>query len=264
MATQIGAQMFTLREHCETPSDIAKTCAKLKNLGFGAIQASAAGFGKIEAGELKKILDDTGLACAATHFGVDFMKDTDQFVDWHKAVGCEYSAVGGFNSKGNVKSEWQAFANDYSEVAKACAAKGVKIGYHNHSHELSPFGLEDAPGEIDPNQIPLQLLADSLDESAWFEIDTYWIAHGGGDPAAWIEKLAGRVDCIHVKDMTISPQREHKMCEVGAGNLNWPAILAAAKKAGVKWYLIERDTGDLDPFDSLKISLDNLHAMGIK
>ena len=30
MTTQIGAQMFTLRDHCKTPSDIAKTCEKLK------------------------------------------------------------------------------------------------------------------------------------------------------------------------------------------------------------------------------------------
>ncbi|MEZ6191965.1 MAG: hypothetical protein R3C45_11865 [Phycisphaerales bacterium] len=59
MTTQIGAQMYTLRDFCKTPSDIAKTCAKLKQIGFGAVQASA--LGPIEAGELRKILDDNGL-----------------------------------------------------------------------------------------------------------------------------------------------------------------------------------------------------------
>ena len=43
MSTQLAAQMYTLRDHCETPSDIAKTCAKLKEIGYEAIQASAAG-----------------------------------------------------------------------------------------------------------------------------------------------------------------------------------------------------------------------------
>ena len=58
-------------------------------------------------------------------------------------------------------------------------------------------------------------------------------------------------------------ERVQKMCEVGAGNLNWPAILEVCKAAGVKWYLIERDDGDLDPFESLRISLENLNAMDI-
>jgi len=266
MATQIGAQMFTLREHCETPSDIARTCAKLKEMGFGAIQASAAGFNSIEASELKKILDDHGMVCAATHKSLDFLKDTDAAVEWHQTVGCELTAIGGFFDKDAGKAGWEKFAAEYDRVAKACAVKGLRVGYHNHSHELAPF--ETDPAKISPDACPLNYLIEHLDDSVWFEIDTYWIAHGGGDPAAWLRKAGesapGRVDAIHVKDMTITPDREQKMCEVGAGHLNWPAILRAAKDVGVKWYLIERDHGDLDPFESLKISLDNLRSWGLE
>jgi len=63
--------------------------------------------------------------------------------------------------------------------------------------------------------------------------------------------------------MTITPQREQKMCEVGSGNLNWHAILAACRRAGVEWYLVERDSGDLDPFQSLEVSLRQMRAMGL-
>ncbi|MEX1015939.1 MAG: sugar phosphate isomerase/epimerase [Phycisphaeraceae bacterium] len=258
--TQIGAQMFTLREYCKTPSDIAKTCKKLSELGFGAIQASAGGFGKIDAKELKKILDDTGLVCAATHRGLDEMREGNAIVDWHKTVGCELTAVGGFHGK--TRAEWQQFVADYSAVGPTLAQQGLRVGYHNHSHELAQIDYD--PKQMDPKNVPLQLLLDELDDSIWFEIDTYWIAHGGADPAAWIRKCKGRIPAVHVKDITIMPDREHKMCEVGVGNLNWPAIMDACKDAGVQWYLIERDNGDLDPFESLKISLDNLHAMGIQ
>ena len=89
------------------------------------------------------------------------------------------------------------------------------------------------------------------------------MAHGGADPAAWLRRLSGRVPSIHVKDMTINAKREHKMCEVGAGNLNWPEILKAAKEAGVEHYIVERDAGDLDPFESLAISLRNLKSWGL-
>ncbi|MEX0745196.1 MAG: sugar phosphate isomerase/epimerase, partial [Phycisphaeraceae bacterium] len=229
--TQIGAQMFTLRDYCKTPADIASTCKKLADMGFGAIQASAAGFGSIDAKELKKILDDNGMVCAATHRGLDEMREASAIVDWHKTVGCELTAVGGFNPGNTNRAEWEQFAKDYNAIGPKLAAQGLRVGYHNHSHELAQFDYD--PASVDPNNIPLQMLLDQLDDSIWFEIDTYWIAHGGGDPAQWIRKCKGRIPAVHVKDMTITAKREHKMCEVGAGNLNWPAILDACKDAGV-------------------------------
>jgi sugar phosphate isomerase/epimerase len=57
--------------------------------------------------------------------------------------------------------------------------------------------------------------------------------------------------------------REQLYAEIGEGNLDWPSILAAARDAGVKWYIIEQDICQRDPFESLAISLSNLNAMGL-
>ena len=255
--SQIGAQMFTLREHCETASDIANTCKKLSDMGFETIQASAAGFNKLEATELKKILDDTGLKCVATHKSLAELREVNKVVDYHKTLDCELTALGAF--KGETEDEWRQFIQEFGQLARQLADKGLKLGYHNHSHEWAPF---NGPGPN--NKRPIDLLVNELDPAAWLEIDTYWVAHGGGDPAYWIEQAQGRLPAVHVKDMSINADREHLMCEVGSGNLNWPRILEACKTAGTQWYLIERDRGDMDPFESLKISLDNLHAMGIQ
>jgi sugar phosphate isomerase/epimerase len=54
------------------------------------------------------------------------------------------------------------------------------------------------------------------------------------------------------------------MAEIGEGNLNWPAILQACRDASVEWYAIEQDICRRDPFESLKISYDNLKAMGLE
>ena len=257
-STQIAAQMFTLRDHCETPADIAKTLGRLKDMGFNACQPSAAGFKDIDPKELKKILDDHGMACAATHRQLEQLSDTAAAIDYHKTLDCELTAIGGFGFGGKSRDEWLAFIDEYSKIADELAAGGLKLGYHNHSHEWAPLG--DPAPDVDT---PIGLMRERMAQSVWLEIDTYWVAHGGGDPAAWIEAFSGRVPAIHVKDLTITAHREHKMCEVGSGNLNWPRILDAAKQAGVRWYIIERDSGDLDPFESLKISLDNLHTMGL-
>jgi sugar phosphate isomerase/epimerase len=97
------------------------------------------------------------------------------------------------------------------------------------------------------------------------ELDVYWIQAGGGDPADWIRRCAGRQPLLHLKDMTVGPGREPRMAEIGEGNLNWPAILAAAAESGVEWYLVEQDhCYGRDPFESLAISYRNLRGMGLR
>lgn len=248
----IGAQMYTLRDHLKTPIDMAKTCARVKKMGYDAIQVSA--FGAIEVAELAKIIHGEGLVVAATHVGLDMMKDTAKCVDYHAALKCTYTAIGGFGWGDKTTGlDYVNFAREYSATAATLAKQKVLIGYHNHSHELIHYDGKPA----------LDTLIANTDKAVWFEIDTYWIAHGGGDPAAWIDKVAGRIPAVHFKDMTMMPGKPHLMTEIGCGNLNWPRILDSCKKAGVKWYLVERDSGLLDPFDSLKLSLDNLRAMGL-
>ncbi len=95
------------------------------------------------------------------------------------------------------------------------------------------------------------------------ELDTYWVQHGGGDPAAWIRKVKNRMPVVHLKDMVIQG-REQVMAEVGEGNLNWPAILEACREAEVEWYAVEQDICQRDPFESLEISFKNLKKMGLE
>ncbi len=256
---QLAVQLFTLRDYCKTPADIASTFKRLSEMGWGAVQVSA--IGEIAPKELKKILDDTGLKCVATHVRppARLWDDPAGVIDEHAVLECPLTAVGGHFPKGEdwCEANWQGFVDKYNAAAKNFAGTSLRIGYHNHSHELARVG--------DPLNSPtaLQFLVDKLTPDVWFEIDTYWIAHGGGSPAAWLRALAGRVPLIHVKDMGIKPDRTQYMMEVGAGNLDWPGILAASEAAGVETWCVEQDTCWRDPFDSLKTSLENLKAMGL-
>jgi sugar phosphate isomerase/epimerase len=248
----LAAQLYTLRDFTKTPADIAKTLKRVKQMGYDAVQASA--LGPIDPKELGRILQGEGLTCCATHVGLDRLKnEPGKVIEEHKLWGCQYTAIGGFNKEGITRQDWEDFARSYNDVAKKFEGSGVSLGYHNHSHELARFGDATA----------LQLLIDKLVPGVWMEIDTYWITHGGGDPAQWINKCTGRLPCVHLKDMAITPKREQQMAEVGEGNLNWPAILQACKDAGVKWYIVEQDICQRDPFESLSISLKNLRGMGM-
>jgi sugar phosphate isomerase/epimerase len=250
MNIKIAAQLYTLRDYTQTLPEFAQTMQRVKSLGYDSVQVSA--IGPIPSVEVARVLADSGMSCCATHASLDRMKtDPDGLIEELKSWGCQYTAIGGFFPKNPTTADWHQFADDFNKVAAAFVGSGITLGYHNHSHELAHFDGKTA----------MQILIDRLDPSIFFEIDTYWITHGGGDPAQWIKKVAGRIPCVHLKDMGVRYPREQFMMEVGEGNLNWPAILDACKSARVEWHIVEQDTCYRDPFESLGISLKNLQAM---
>lgn len=253
----IGAQMFTLRDHCQDLDGIARSLERVKAMGYDGIQASAAKFNTHDPDEvkaIKKALDDNGLVCAATHDGL-LGADEDKIkaiIEKHRILDCKLTAIGGFfPSEAWTRKLWEDFIGKYNELAGRFATAGIRIGYHNHSHEFAP---------VEDGSIPMQMLVDGLDPSIWFEFDMYWVAHGLGDPAEWVGQVAGRIPACHYKDGTTNEKREHVMRPVGAGNLNWPRINEACRAAGVAWYLVERDAGPEDPFDALEISVKNMRS----
>ena len=192
-ASQLAAQLYTVRDFTNTPAEIATTMKKVKQLGYDAVQCSA--LGVIDAHELKRIVDGEGLTICATHTDYERMRDEPQAViDEHNLWGCRHAAIGGLPQEYRSAEGYARFAKEASEVAKRLAEGGLIFSYHNHSFELERFngrtGLEILYEDSDPQYFNS-------------ELDTYWIQHGGGDPAAWIRKLKGRAHIVHLKDMAM-------------------------------------------------------------
>lgn len=251
--SQIAAQLYTLREFTKTPAEIADTMKKVAQIGYESVQVS--GMGRIDPHELRKIVDGEGLSICATHIAYDRMKnETAAVIEEHHIIGCKHPAIGSMPTDHRNAEGFHKFAKEASEVAKKLAEGGLTWSYHNHSFELEKFG----------DKVGLEILRTESDPKYFnLEIDTYWVQHGGGDPAEWITRCKGRIPLLHLKDMG-NKGGQPIMMEIGEGNLNWPKILDAAKKAGVEWYIIEQDTCQRDPFESLAISLRNLNAMGME
>ena len=139
----------------------------------------------------------------------------------------------------------------------------MRLGYHNHTHEFV---------KLDGEQPYFRLIRELNPATTWFEIDVYWASFSGVDPSGLIRKVAHRIPLVHFKDLklTFTPETPsmneptRKITEVGDGNLNWPDIIEACRYAGTRWLAVERDDGDLPPFESLQRSIDNLHyRMGL-
>ena len=122
--------------------------------------------------------------------------------------------------------------------------------YHNHNVEFQRFG----------GKLVIDTLLESFaPDELGFTLDTYWVHMGGADVCAWMEKLSGRIPCIHLKDMAVSGW-EPIMAPVGEGNLDFDKIIKAAERCGTKHLLVEQDTCIGSPFDCLETSFKNLQG----
>lgn len=248
VAQNVGVQLYTVREFTNTAEGLVESLKKIRQIGYTAVEMSP--FGPLEREELKKVLDGEGLLFPSTHLGVDqILNDFDRVSETLLFFDCRHVASSG---RASDADGYKKLAADLSQAAEKLEKVGIALSYHNHHWEFQKYG--DRTG--------LQILVDETDPKVNFQLDTYWVQEGGGDPIDWIRSVSGRIPYLHLKDMTIIDAKVH-MAEVGEGNLNWPGIFAAAKEAGTQWFIVEQDHCQRDPFESIAISLRNLKAWGI-
>ena len=254
MPAQLAAQLYTVREFVQTAAGLAASLKRIREIGYTAVQVS--GIGPIPDAEVKAMVDGLGLTICNTHASYEELwHDLDKVVARHRLWDCEHVAIGSMPQayRTSGSAGFARFAQEAAKVGEQLDKEGLTFSYHNHSMEFVRFGQRTGMDILFDETNPRFLKA---------EPDTYWIQHGGGDPAAWIAKLSGRVPVVHLKDMVMVDD-EQTMAEIGEGNLNWPAILRACREAGVQWYAVEQDVCQRDPFESLRISYDNLRSMGL-
>lgn len=247
---KIGAQFYTIREFCKNTADFAESLKKIADIGYKTVQIS--GTCDFDAEWLKAELNKNGLECVLTHTATDKLEnETEKTAHDHDIFNCKYIGLGWYGFS-NPECNTADFARRYMPVAKALANCGKYFMYHNHDGE---FAKEDGVLILD------RLAELFAPEEMGFTLDTYWIQKGGGDPAQWIEKLSGRVPCIHLKDYAYGGV----MSVIGEGNINFDRVFEKAESSGTEYMLVEQDdcNGE-DPFDCLKRSYKYLHSLGLE
>ncbi|MGN1347081.1 MAG: sugar phosphate isomerase/epimerase family protein [Eubacteriales bacterium] len=238
MMDKLGLQLFTIRDAMGSPENLRESFRKMRELGYTVAQTAGCA---VPYAEFGKIAAEEGIEICGTHddFGM-MVNHPEQAMENHRALSTTNMGIGGFGAESVEAVE--RFIEQANTVAAKVFPHGFKFTYHNHSHEFR---------RLANGRTAMDMLVEGLDpEKTSFVLDTYWVQHGGGDVRYWIEKLAGRIDILHLKDMG---RNEHGpfITEIGNGNLWWEGILESAEKAGVKYYVVEQDTCPGDPFDSI-------------
>lgn len=251
---RIGAQLFTLYDHTQTLEDLDNSLKRVADIGYKYVQVS--GTCQFEPQWMADTLKKHGLECVITHSKAERMVEMpDTVFDEHAVFGCHRMGIGscpiGVNDEGLAY-----FTTNLGPVAKRFKERGGKLYYHNHWREF----IKDASGKRFMEKLCEAIPADALG----IILDTYWVQFSGSDVIYWLEQLKGRVDSIHLKDMSCFDNAPI-MQPIGTGNMNWEKILAAAENAGTEFALVEQDNcNGEDPFECLTKSYKYLTSLGLK
>lgn len=244
----IGLALGTISNKLKAPGDYLACMKRVKQIGYDGVEWTAID-PAIDVKEYGRILKGEGLICCANHAGeADLRERLGTVIENSRTLGCTAIAFPCLDQKYWNEEGVKTIASFLNETGAALRKEGIRLLYHNHHMEFNRIGRRTI----------LELIYEQTDpQYLWAELDTYWIQHGGGDPVGWIRKMNGRMKHLHCKDKGVLGT-ESVFAEVGEGNLDWAGIVAAAKDAGIEWYLVEQDVCRRDTLESAEISFKTL------
>ncbi len=205
----------------------------LAAIGYDAVEPYGGNFQDDPKG-LRAKADALGLAIPTAHMPLaDLEADRAKVIDQAKTLGLETVIVPhvGGDARPSTVEGWKAFGHRLSEHAGYLAEAGLKLGWHNHDFEY--VKLPDGSRPID------HILAGN---GVRFEADIGWIFRAGADSATEIKKESGKIAAFHIKDTT-KPivAKDDGWTDVGAGVIDWKALLPAISSTGSNLLVMEHD-----------------------
>jgi sugar phosphate isomerase/epimerase len=246
-----GVQLYTVRSQIGT--DAAATLKRIAAIGYTELEVLQPTLAVVA-----PLASGLGLTIVSAHLdGATGKGDGyEAFLAQAKAHGLRYVVVPFVpaTDRPSDRAGFDAVAARLSRMARLASDAGVQLCYHNHAFEFGKDG--DGTRWLDV------LMQGTAAAGMQLQLDVFWASVGGADPVALLRQYSGRIASLHLKDKdprTATSVDEGTVprtafVEVGSGAIDFPAILAAARAAGVRHYFVEQDQTPGDPVESLRKS----------
>lgn len=236
---EAGINLFSIRSLLQTEEDFLSTALKLKALGYSYMQFSGAPY---DADKIARVSKASEMPICLTHVPMErIIGETERLMEEHDKFGCKNIGLGMMPLA--ILVDDSAFKKTVEELDRAgerMRKNGFAFFYHHHHYEF--LKGEDGSTRID------YILKNA--PHIHFTADTYWLQYGGVDILSFLDKLKGRIGCVHLKDYCLTLKRddegnaigaEPKFAPVGDGTIDFPSVVEKMKKLGAKYYLVEQD-----------------------
>jgi len=237
-----GFQTWIVREMLA--KDFPGTLKIMANEGYQQMEMCSpegyvdSGFGpltKIKPADMKKIINDAGLACPSCHFGFEELTDhLDARIEWSKQIGLSVMVCSSFGlPKTATLDDYIKACDKLNKAAEKIKKAGMQTGYHNHETEFAILDnrliYDELMKKFDPNLVKMQFQTEVI--NLGYKASTYF------------NKYPGRFISAHLSDWTA----EKKEVPIGQGIIDWKEFFAAAKTGGVKYFYVEMSFDTMAP-----------------
>lgn len=236
---KVGLNLYSIRTLISNEADFLSTAEKLRDMGYSYLQYSGA---ELIPDRIKRVSEASGLPIYLTHVPLDrIINDTDRLMEDHSVFGCKNIGLGGTGAQAIIdKDNRKKMVEALNAAAEKMQKNGFNFFMHNHHYE---FFRHDDECETFLDYVLKNAPAIN------FTLDTYWAHFGGADVIALLDKLKGKVACVHLKDYRIGYKTDEegritfapKFAPVGEGSLNMKAIVDKMKLVGTKYFFVEQD-----------------------
>lgn len=277
--TAIGVQMMMLKSKVDEAGPY-EALRQLRQIGFSAVEVSQIPMTGENVAQMRRAKDELDIDFGALSAGLEpgmndsLSSDYDKIINDARTLGSSRLRIGmmPFSAMASQPALLE-FCHQAETIAQRLADDGLTLYYHNHHLE---FARRDGTSILDIIRAEAPTMR--------LEIDVHWVQRGGKDPVRTLQKYAGAVDLVHLKDYRIGELPESafealqnrdfagfmqaftgvvQFGEVGEGNLEWAEIIDQALASGAQYLLIEQDDQyGRDPYDCLRTSYDHLVALG--
>jgi len=233
----IGLQLYSLR-HLFEKGEIPGTLALVRGWGFTDVEA--AGTYKLASLDFATVVKKAGLRITST--GADFnqlAKDPGPVIKEAQAFGARQVMCAWIPHQGRFsRADVDKAVPVLTQAGRALRDAGLRFLYHVHGYEF-----QQGPDGTLFDALATQTEAGVVD----FQMDVFWVVHGGASPVALFAQYPGRFPSTHLKDMRKGTKvgeptgaaPDDTSVPLGQGMLDIPGVLRAANKAGATLHFIE-------------------------
>jgi sugar phosphate isomerase/epimerase len=233
----VGFQVWTVKDMLV--KDFPGTLKMMAGLGYQSCEMcsppgyESSGFGplmKLKAREMKQIINDAGLICESSHYGMDELRNhLDERIQFAVESGRTQMIIASLELPENATlSDWMKSADELNKMGVKTKKAGIQLGYHNHHMEFQKIDgnliYDELMKELDPEYVKMQFQVAVI--SLGYKASTYFT------------KYPGRYISAHLADWSSSL---NKQVPIGQGIVDWKEFFATIKTGGVKNIFVEME-----------------------
>ncbi|MBC2840286.1 sugar phosphate isomerase/epimerase [Robiginitalea sp. SC105] len=251
---EFGLQLYSLRN--QFSEDVEGSLAQIRDWGITYIEGG--GTYGMPREEFLELLEKYGLKTSSVGASFEELeKDPAALIEKARAFGASYVMCAWVPHKGDEfhLEDAERAIGVFNRAGRILEEAGLQLAYHAHGYEFRPHG-EGTLFDL------MAARADYYD----FEMDIYWVYHGGADPLELLNRYPDKFVLMHLKDMEQGVSGNltgHEDVEtnvvLGTGQIDVAAVVRRGAELGIRYMFIEDESSRV--LEQVPLSLEFLRGL---